>query len=87
MKLQKAYYLNDDVLFIAKDLIGKVLYTQINGELSTGIITETEAYKGISDKASHAYNNKRTPRTETMFAEGGVSYVYLFMECIICLMW
>ena len=77
MKLQKTYYLNDDVLFIAKNLIGKVLYTQIDGEISAGIITETEAYKGISDKASHAYNNKRTPRTETMFAEGGVSYVYL----------
>ena len=77
MKLQKKYYLNDDVLFIAKDLIGKVLYTQIDGITTAGIITETEAYKGISDKASHAYNNKRTPRTETMFAEGGVSYAYL----------
>jgi len=77
MKLPKTYYLNDDVLFLAKDLIGKVLYTNINGVTTAGVITETEAYKGISDKASHAYNNRRTTRTETMFAEGGVSYVYL----------
>ncbi len=62
---------------LAKDLIGKVLYTNVKGKISAGIITETEAYEGITDKASHAYNNKRTPRTETMFCKGGVSYVYL----------
>lgn len=77
MKLSRGYYLNEDVLHLAKDLLGKVLFTNIKGEVSAGIIVETEAYFGISDKASHAYGGRRTNRTETMFSEGGVAYVYL----------
>jgi DNA-3-methyladenine glycosylase len=42
-----------------------------------GMIVETEAYGGSKDKASHAFGNRRTERTEIMFAPGGVSYVYL----------
>jgi DNA-3-methyladenine glycosylase len=41
------------------------------------MITETEAYAGVTDKASHAFGNRRTARTEVMFMEGGVAYVYL----------
>ncbi|MCX3265389.1 DNA-3-methyladenine glycosylase [Pedobacter agri] len=77
MKLSRGYYVNEDVLHLAKDLLGKVLFTNIQGEVSAGIIVETEAYFGISDKASHAYGGRRTNRTETMFSEGGVAYVYL----------
>lgn len=77
MKLKPDYYLNDDVVAVAKDLLGKVLYTQINGEITSGIIVETEAYFGIKDKASHAYGGRRTNRTEVMFGEGGKAYVYL----------
>jgi len=77
VKLPYSYYLNQDVLFLAKDLLGKVLFTEINGEVTAGIITETEAYFGIKDKASHAYGGRRTNRTETLYSEGGVSYVYL----------
>lgn len=77
MKLEKDFYLREDVVQISKELLGKYLFTKIDGKLSAGIITETEAYAGITDKASHAYNNRRTNRTEIMFAEGGVSYVYL----------
>jgi DNA-3-methyladenine glycosylase len=76
-KLKSSYYLNADVVFLAKDLIGKTLCTHINGKLTCGIITETEAYAGVIDKASHAYGNRRTNRTETMYSKGGVSYVYL----------
>jgi DNA-3-methyladenine glycosylase len=77
LKLPFSYYLNPDVLFLARDLLGKVLYTQINGEITAGIIVETEAYFGIGDKASHAYGYRRTNRTEIMYSQGGVSYVYL----------
>lgn len=77
MKLPLSYYQNTNVVFIAQDLLGKVLCTNIRGELSAAIITETEAYAGAIDKASHAYGNRRTPRTESMFHEGGVAYVYL----------
>jgi DNA-3-methyladenine glycosylase len=41
------------------------------------MIVETEAYAGASDKASHAFGNRRTKRTEVMYAEGGTAYVYL----------
>ena len=75
--LKASYYLNPDVVFLAKDLIGKTLCTRINGVLTGGIITETEAYAGVIDKASHAYGDRRTKRTETMYSKGGVSYVYL----------
>lgn len=77
MKLPFSYYLNQDVLFLANDLLGKVLFTQIDGEITAGIIVETEAYFGVQDKASHAYGGRRTDRTEPMFGQGGISYVYL----------
>ncbi|MFS4473134.1 DNA-3-methyladenine glycosylase [Chryseobacterium sp. T20] len=77
MKLPLSYYSNQDVLFLAQDLLGKVLFTEINGEATAGIIVETEAYFGVKDKASHAYGGRRTDRTETLYNHGGVSYVYL----------
>ncbi|MDR6922635.1 DNA-3-methyladenine glycosylase [Chryseobacterium sp. 2987] len=77
MKLPLSYYANQDVLFLAQNLLGKVLFTEINGEITAGIIVETEAYFGTKDKASHAYGGRRTDRTETLYSPGGVSYVYL----------
>ncbi len=58
-------------------LLGKVLFTKIDNIITAGIIVETEAYSGPEDKASHAYNNRRTQRTKTMYLQGGVGYVYL----------
>lgn len=77
MKLEQAFYTNTDVVEVSKQLLGKYLFTRIDGKTTAGIITETEAYAGAADKASHAYGNKRTNRTEPMFSEGGVAYVYL----------
>ena len=77
MKLPLSYYLQEDVVEIARDLIGKKLVTNFNGKLTSGIITETEAYAGETDRASHAFGGRRTERTETMYARGGISYVYL----------
>ncbi|MFC4210630.1 DNA-3-methyladenine glycosylase [Pedobacter lithocola] len=77
MKLDAAYYPNDNVVWLAKDLLGKVLYTNVNNSITAGIIVETEAYFGIEDKASHAYGGRRTNRTETMYCMGGIAYVYL----------
>lgn len=75
--LPLSYYQNDDVVFLAKDVIGKKICTNINGQFTSAIITETEAYCGRNDKACHANNGKRTNRTEVMFQEGGKAYVYL----------
>ncbi len=77
MKLKEDFYLRTDVVRIAKDLLGKYLITNIDGKKCVGLITETEAYEGVTDKASHAYGGRRTDRTEVMFGRGGVSYVYL----------
>ncbi len=76
-KLPLSFYLDNDVEYIAKSLLGKILYSQINKNLTAGIITETEAYKGVGDKASHAFGGRRTSRTEVMYKQGGTSYVYL----------
>jgi DNA-3-methyladenine glycosylase len=77
LKLPQSYYLGTDVVAISKNLLGKYLFTCINGELTGGFIVETEAYNGAVDKASHAYGNRRTNRTEVMFREGGIAYIYL----------
>ncbi|OQP51174.1 3-methyladenine DNA glycosylase [Niastella yeongjuensis] len=76
-KLDSAFYNRADVVKIAKELIGKVLITHFGEVITSGRIVETEAYAGAIDRASHAYNNRRTNRTEVIFQAGGVAYVYL----------
>ena len=75
-KLPVSFYRRSDVTLVAKELLGKVLCTNINGQLTSGIIVETEAYSQ-SERACHAYGAKRTPRTEIFYNDGGLSYVYL----------
>ncbi len=77
MKLPESFYIEENVVDIARNLLGKCLYTTFNGRTTAGIITETEAYAGIDDKASHAYGGRRTKRTEVMYWKGGTTYVYL----------
>jgi DNA-3-methyladenine glycosylase len=74
--LPLSFYLRDDVLAISRDLLGKVLVTNLEGIRTTGRIVETEAYAGEIDRASHA-SKGRTPRTDVMFGQGGRAYVYL----------
>ena len=76
-RLPLSFYLRTDVVQIARDLLGKVLVTEIDGQRTAGRITETEAYRAPDDKACHAFGNRRTARTEVMFQEGGRAYVYL----------
>ena len=76
-KLDYSFFGRDDVVKIARDLLGKLLITRFDEGLSSGRIVETEAYRGVVDRASHAYGGRRTRRTEPMYAEGGTAYVYL----------
>lgn len=76
-KLELDFYRRTDVVQIARDLLGKLLVTKWNGVLTSGRIVETEAYAGAMDRASHAYGGRRTNRNEIMYADGGMSYVYL----------
>lgn len=76
-KLPENFYQRNDVTIISKELLGKFLISDIDGVITGGMITEVEAYNGISDKASHAFGGRRTNRTETMYGKGGICYVYL----------
>lgn len=76
-KLPLSFYTREDVVQISQDLLGKLLVTNFDGQRTSGIIVETEAYRGPDDRACHAYNNRRTKRTEVMFQTGGRAYVYL----------
>ena len=75
-RLPESFYRADDVVKIARDLLGKTLVTRISGNVTAAMITETEAYHQ-SEKACHAYNGRRTARTEILFHQGGCCYVYL----------
>lgn len=77
MKLTKDFYRRVDTLQIAQELLGKYVFTKFDGALTGGMIVETEAYIGPHDAGSHAFNNRRTPRNNTMYAEGGVTYMYI----------
>lgn len=77
MKLKTEFYIRTDVVQIARELLGKVLVTSIEGQRCEAIITETEAYAGVTDKASHAYGGRLTARTRPIYLRGGHAYVYL----------
>jgi DNA-3-methyladenine glycosylase len=76
MKLTDSFYQRTNVVKIARELIGKALFTNINGIVTGGIIVETEAYSW-RERGCHAYNSKKTPRNSIMFEKGGYAYVYL----------
>jgi DNA-3-methyladenine glycosylase len=75
-KLKREFYTRNDVVEISKDLLGKVLVTNVNGIVTKAKIVETEAYCGRNDRAAHSFQ-KRTPRTEVMYDTGGKVYTYL----------
>ena len=77
MKFDSSLFESTDVVGIARNMLGMELHSNVDGKSIRSIITETEAYQGITDKASHAYGGKRTPRTEIMFGPSGIWYVYL----------
>jgi len=77
MKLPESFYLRSDIVQVSRDLLGKVLATNLDGCITKAIITETEAYEGETDKASHAYGGRRTKRTEPIYQTGGRAYIYL----------
>lgn len=76
MKLEPSFYHRKKVTTIARDLLGKALITRVKGQVSSGIIVETEAYSW-KERGCHAYNGRKTLRNEVMFDAGGKVYVYL----------
>src|ERR1044072_8321046 len=77
-KLRRDFYTRGDAAAVARSLLGRLLVVPAPSGARVSVrIVEVEAYCGVEDRASHAYGGRRTARTETMYAEGGVAYVYL----------
>jgi DNA-3-methyladenine glycosylase len=76
-KFDLDFYQQGDVVYLARQLVGQRLVTQFGGIRCSGLITETEAYRGWGDKACHAHLNRKTKRTAIMYEAGGLAYVYL----------
>ncbi len=77
IQLPKSFYTSDDVVAIAKALLGKVLISSINGQGIRCRIVETEAYRGPDDRASHTFGNRLNNKNKVMYEEGGQAYVYI----------
>jgi DNA-3-methyladenine glycosylase len=76
-KLTIDFYKRKNVVQIARELLGKIIVTNLDKGVTCGRIVETEAYMGITDRASHAWAGKRTARNEHMYAMGGTAYIYI----------
>ena len=76
-KLDQSFYSGHDPVPIAKNLLGKILCTNLNGLFTSGMIVETEAYNGRCDNACHSHVHGKTERTKVMFEDPGFAYVYL----------
>ena len=83
MIIDKEFY-NWSAIDVANDLLGKVLVREVDGRILKGKIVETESYIGAIDKACHAYNGRRTKRTEILYSDCGVAYVYFIYGLYHC---
>lgn len=76
-KVPLSFYQRKDVTKIAKELLGKIVVTNFEAQVTSGRIVETEAYVGLTDKASHSFAGKRTSRNEHMYSDAGTAYIYI----------
>lgn len=77
MKLEREFYLREDTIAVARDLLGKLIIVPMaDGQRVSGMIVETEAYLGVIDKAAHSFGGRRTPRNEVSYGLGGQAYVF-----------
>ena len=73
-RLSESFFGRNTVL-VARELVGKQLVRQEGNKRLSGVIMETEAYRGQEDLACHARVGK-TSRTEVMFGPPGRTYIY-----------
>lgn len=82
-KLDREFY-NRDTILVARELLGKVIVHEINGQKLSGKIVEAEAYMGVTDKAAHSYGGRRTSRVEVMYGKPGFAYVFIIYGMYYC---
>jgi DNA-3-methyladenine glycosylase len=70
---------------VARDLLGRYLVRELEGERLVLRLVEVEAYLGAPDRASHAWDGRRTPRNESLYLPGGHAYVYFIYGMHYCL--
>ncbi|HKV38465.1 MAG TPA: DNA-3-methyladenine glycosylase [Blastocatellia bacterium] len=74
-RLQRDFF-EKPTLRVARDLLGKFIVRRYRTRLIAGMIIDTEAYKGPRDRASHAFNGRRTPRVEVLYGDPGLIYIH-----------
>ena len=75
-KLPEEFYLSKNTANIARELLGKLLVIQSEGQRVSGMIVEVEAYLGVHDRAAHSFGGRRTNRNKIMYSGGGRVYVF-----------
>jgi DNA-3-methyladenine glycosylase len=84
-RLNRDFYSMESIE-VARALLGRRLIHRLpDGRKLSGRIVETEAYLGVDDQAAHSFGGRRTPRTEVMYGEPGLSYVYFIYGMYFCL--
>jgi DNA-3-methyladenine glycosylase len=76
-KLPLDFYNRKNVVNIARELLGKIVVTNFDNQITSGRIVETEAYVALTDKASHSFKGRRTARNEQMYSAPATAYVYI----------
>jgi len=84
MILEISFY-RQEVMMVAKELLGKILIHESAGCVTAGRIVETEAYMGPEDQAAHSSGGRRTARNEVMYGSKGHAYVYFIYGLYWCL--
>lgn len=82
--MDKKFY-NENGITLAKNLLNKFLIREYDNKKIVTKIVETEAYMGTIDKAAHAYKNRKSTRTDSLYLSGGHIYVYLIYGMYNCL--
>jgi DNA-3-methyladenine glycosylase len=84
MILDRSFY-QQEVMTVARELLGKILVHETTKGVTAGRIVETEAYMGPEDQAAHSSGGRRTPRNEVMYGPKGHAYVYFIYGLYWCL--
>ncbi|MGI4760310.1 MAG: DNA-3-methyladenine glycosylase [Janthinobacterium lividum] len=70
------FFQRPDVLTIARELLGKHVFTRLDGELTSGRIVETEAYRHEGDPSITLHLQRKARQAQALYQPGGHAYLY-----------